>query len=70
MGETQCSKARGEVNRSGPELSPHEVTFHPAGCELEDIKEYKDMRKKLNNWEATHYVLLATLSWKLAPSSP
>lgn len=62
MGETQCSKARAEVNRSGPELSPHEVTFHPAGCELEDIKEHKDMRKKLNNWEATHYVLLATLS--------
>lgn len=46
MGETQCSKARAEVNRSGPELSPHEVTFHPAGCELEDIKEHKDINIK------------------------
>ena len=39
MGETQCSKARAEGNRSGPELSPHEITFHPAGCELEETSK-------------------------------
>lgn len=36
---TQCSEAGAEVKRSGPELSSHELTFPPAGWELEDLSK-------------------------------